>query len=402
MQAVMLVAGKSSRTYPLTLTRPKPLLPVLNRSLIYYNLDQLAGLVDEVILIVGYRKEMIQSMLGSEYRGIKIIYQEQQEQRGTGHAALQAATHVRDRFILMNGDDLFARGDIEKLLSYRFAALAMEVDNPSQYGIIETDQNGNLSNHIEKPEPGVSSSNLVNIGCYSAEPSLFEALEQVKPSKRNEIELPTAFLKIMKQESVKVISLTGYWLPTGFPWDLLKTQRYLFDHLWEGNIHGTVEDGAMIHGQIRLGEGSVIRSGTQIYGPVNIGRNCEIGPLSYIGQYTNIGDQVRVGTSCTIENSLVMNDSDIEGSSIIRHSVIGSNVSVGEGCHLISQLPDKKSIQSFVKEKWIDTHLFQLGATLADDVRLGARTWIYPGCKVWSEMKTEIGAIIDNDVIPPK
>lgn len=397
MQAVMLVAGKSTRTSPLTLTRPKPLLPILNRPLIYYNLDQLVGLVDEVILIVGYRKEMIQTMLGSEYRGIKIIYQEQKEQRGTGHAALQAAPHVQDRFILMGGDDIFAREDIEKLLSYAFGILAIEVDNPSQYGVMETNEEGHLINHVEKPKTNIG--NLVNIGCYSAEPALFEALTQLEPSERDEIELPAAFVKVAKHTPVQVISLTGYWLPTGFPWDLLKTQRYLFDHQWEGAMRGTIEPGAMLHGNVHVGEGSVIRSGAQILGPVNIGKNCEIGSLSYIGPYTNIGDETQVGADCVIENSLVMNNCMIETGSTVRYSVIGSKVSIGEGCHLISQLPDKNSIQSYVKNKWIDTHLSQLGATLADNVKLGAKTLIYPGCKLWPEIVTSIGAIVENDLI---
>jgi len=75
MQAVMMVAGKSTRTYPLTLTQPKPILPILNKPLIYYNLDQLIGLVDEVILIVGYRKEKIEQLIGDNYQGRRIIYQ---------------------------------------------------------------------------------------------------------------------------------------------------------------------------------------------------------------------------------------------------------------------------------------------------------------------------------------
>jgi len=86
MQAVMMVAGKSTRTYPLTLTRPKPLLPVANRPLICHSLDQMAGVFDEVILIVGYRQEMIRTLLGDEYRGIRLVYQEQKQQLGTGHA----------------------------------------------------------------------------------------------------------------------------------------------------------------------------------------------------------------------------------------------------------------------------------------------------------------------------
>ena len=89
MQAVLMVAGKSTRTYPLTLTRPKPLLPVANKLLIEHSLDQMTGIFDKVVLITGYKKEMIEEALGKEYKGIQLVYQEQKEQLGTGHAVLQ-------------------------------------------------------------------------------------------------------------------------------------------------------------------------------------------------------------------------------------------------------------------------------------------------------------------------
>lgn len=397
MQAVIMVAGKSTRTYPLTLTRPKPLLPVLNRPLICYNLDQLVGLVDEVILIVGYRKEMIENKLGSEYHGMKLIYQQQKEQLGTGHAVQQAVSHIRNRFIVMNGDDLFAREDIEKLLPYRYAALAIEVTEPSNFGVIQTNEKGNMINLVEKPGKGIG--NLANVGCYIFELEIFSILENTSPSERGEIEITSAVLTVARQQQFKVIPLTGYWLPTGFPWDLLKTQRHFFNDRFEEKINGKVEDGALIHGRIQLGEGSVVHSGAQIFGPVCIGNNCKISSLSYIGPYTTLGHQVKVGVNCVIEQSLLMNGCKIGTGCIIRYSVIGSNVSLGEGCHLISHVPNGKSIKSLVKGKWIDTHLTQLGATLADNVRLSARTSIAPGCKVWPEIQTPISAKIEEDLV---
>ncbi len=116
MQAVILVAGKSTRTYPLTLTRPKPLLPIAGKPAIEHLLEHLEGLVDEVILIVGYRKEMIQQKLGNQWKNIKITYAEQKEQKGTGHAVLVAEPYIKDRFIAMNGDDNYDRIDIEQLI----------------------------------------------------------------------------------------------------------------------------------------------------------------------------------------------------------------------------------------------------------------------------------------------
>ncbi len=397
MQAVMMVAGKSTRTYPLTLTRPKPLLPILNHPLIHYNLNELAGLVDEVILIVGYRREMIEAMIGSEYRGMKITYQEQQEQLGTGHAVICAKPHIRARFIVMNGDDLFSAEDIQKLSSFRYGALAMEVDDPSEYGVIQTDAKDLLVNFVEKPKTKIS--NLANIGCYVMEPDIFTILEKLPMSERGEIELPAAILKISKQEPVRVVRIVGHWLPTGFPWDMLKTQRSMFDENWKGEIRGTVEKGAMLNGEVQLKEGGVIRSGAHITGPVSIGRRVTIDPLCCIGPYTSIGHDVRIHALTVIEQSMLMNRCIIRAGAIVRHSVIGENADVGEGCHLISRHPDDDFIQSMVKGKWTPTGLRELGAILADDVHLSARAWILPGCKIWPGIRIAPGTKVDADVV---
>src|SRR3989344_2071773 len=123
MQAVILAAGKSTRTYPLTLTRPKPLLKAANKTILEHNLDNLNGAVDEVILIVGYKMEMIREKFGNNYNTIKIKYIEQKEQLGTGHAAMLAEPYIKDKFILMAGDDIYSRDDIKKCVKYPYSIL---------------------------------------------------------------------------------------------------------------------------------------------------------------------------------------------------------------------------------------------------------------------------------------
>ncbi len=396
MQAVMMVAGQSTRTYPLTLTRPKPLLPIINRPILLYNLDQLTGLVDEVILIVGYRQDMIFATLGTSYRGMKLVYQEQKEQLGTGHAVLQAAQQIRDRFIVMNGDDLFVRKDIQKLLAYRFAALAMPVANPAQFGIFQINEIGHTFNLIEKPKENIG--NLANVGCYIFQPSIFPILAKTPLSERGEIEIIPAITETIKQEPFQVISISGYWLPTGFPWDLLKTQQFLFERDFRGQQHGITEKGAIITGEVEIGAGTIIRSGARIIGPVSIGSHSEIIAGSVVGPYTSLGDAVTVAKDCVIAHSLIMSDSRIGAGSVIRHSIIGYECVLGEGCHLQSENPKGESVQSLVKGKWVDTHLRQLGSTLADSVQLGAATTIAPGCKLWPKVIIPSESQIIQDV----
>ena len=150
MQCVILAAGRSTRTHPLTVDRPKPLLRIANQTIIEHNLEQLQGLVDEVILVVGFKQEMLREFLGPSHKGMKISYVEQPEQLGSGHALMQveAAGLLKDRFIVMNGDDIFDRKDIEACIEHRYCVLAQKVDDPSKFGICAVE--GEL---VKEPAP---------------------------------------------------------------------------------------------------------------------------------------------------------------------------------------------------------------------------------------------------------
>jgi UDP-N-acetylglucosamine diphosphorylase / glucose-1-phosphate thymidylyltransferase / UDP-N-acetylgalactosamine diphosphorylase / glucosamine-1-phosphate N-acetyltransferase / galactosamine-1-phosphate N-acetyltransferase len=398
MQAVMMVAGKSTRTYPLTLTRPKPLLPIINRPMIYFNLDQMVGLVDEVILIVGYKKNMIENLLGEEYKGISIIYQEQRDQLGTGHAVLQSAPHIVDRFLVLNGDDLFARVDMEKLINYSYGALAMPVANPQDYGVMTTNDKGQLAKFVEKPKQFVS--DLVNVGCYILEPDIFDILEDLKPTERGEIELPDAVLRVTRNEPVQVVSLAGFWLPTGYPWYMLTTERYLYDHYpLEFAVRGKVESGASIQGKVAIGARSVVKSGAKISGPVTIGEGCTIGNGAVINAYPSIGNDVMIGENSVVEGSIVFEKVKIGKNVTVSHSVIGEKVMIGDNCQLQSTPNTGKTVQSHVKDKMVDSGLPKFGATLADTVVLGTNVKIASGVKVWPGKHIGDNAIVDTDVM---
>ena len=135
MQAVILAAGKSTRTYPLTLTRPKPLLQIAGRAIIEHTLESLIGIVSEAIIIVGYKKENIKKFLGKKYKNIRITYIEQKQQLGTAHALLAAKTKVKGKFIMMAGDDLYSTVDIKKCLGYDYAVLTSKTKNPQNFGM---------------------------------------------------------------------------------------------------------------------------------------------------------------------------------------------------------------------------------------------------------------------------
>jgi len=393
----MMVAGKSTRTYPLTLTRPKPLLPVLNKPLIYYNLDQLIGIVQEVILIVGYRKEMIQSTLGSDYRGMQLTYIDQKEQLGTGHAVLQAAQNVTGKFIVMNGDDLFARNDILQLLDYRFSALVMPVENPNLYGVYQVNNEGLVTDLVEKPKEKIG--NLANVGCYLFDESIFDELEKTQPSERNEIELTTAVLNIAKREPFHIISLNEYWLPTGYPWDLLRTQTYFFSNDFDQNIDGHIDSTAQLNGPLQTGIKSIIDQNVSIEGPVYLGSNSIIGHSSQIGPFTSIGNQTKIGTGCQIENSIIMSHSRIGNNCIISNSVLGENVSLENNCILMDTGNNHHTNNNKIKDQVVDASLVSLGVIIGDGVHLSENNRVTSGCKIWPAIQTRKNQLVEKDLI---
>jgi len=161
MQAVILAAGKSTRTYPLTIAKPKPLLKVANKTLLEHNLDSISGIADEALLVVGYKKNLIKGCIGNRYKNIKISYIEQKQQLGTGNALLAAEDNIKNEFILLHADDIYSREDFKNVLKHKYSILTAKVKNPEAFGVI-IKKNGMLAELIEKPQKFIS--NLNNTG----------------------------------------------------------------------------------------------------------------------------------------------------------------------------------------------------------------------------------------------
>jgi len=221
MKAVILAAGKSTRTYPLTLTKPKALLDISGKFLLARIMDNLIGLVDEIILIVEYKKEMIKEAFGDSYEGIPVTYVEQGEPMGTGHALLQAKDHLKDKFLVMNGDDLFAKEDIKRVMKHDFCMLLKEVENPGIFGVAKT-QGSKVTFLVEKPQEFVSS--LANVGVYVFDKSIFE--HELVKSKRGEYELTDYIKYLIPKGVMEFETLQEYWVPIASVEDVEKANAF--------------------------------------------------------------------------------------------------------------------------------------------------------------------------------
>ena len=394
-KAVVLVAGKSMRTYPLTVTRPKALLTVANRTFLSLILDALDGIVTEAVLIVHYKKEMIQKMFGSRYKNISLVYQEQQEPNGTGHALLQAEKYVgQEEFLVVMGDDYFEKTDILELCKQKFALLAQDLEHPEWYGTVSVDERNQLVKIEEKPKK--PKTKMVNTGCYVLNNTIFPILKKLKPSERGEYELTDAVNLFAKQQPVRVV-LAKHWQPITYPWHLLDTNKKLLQKLIFRNA-GTIEPGVTIHGAVDIGKGTTLRSGAYIEGPVIIGENCKIGPNCYIRQFTSLGNNVKVGNAVEIKNSIIGNNTSIGHLSYVGDSVLGEQVNFGAGTIVANLRHDDGVVKSRVGKALVDSGRRKLGTIMGDEVHTGVHTSIYPGRKLWPKTTTVPGQVVDKDI----
>jgi len=394
VKAVILAAGKSTRTEPLTVNKPKPLLKVANKEIIRHTLDMLTDVVEEVIIVVGYKKDMITGLIGDRYNGVRVSYVEQTEQLGTGHALSIVKDHIDDDFVLVGGDDIFSKEDFIKIAKEDFAVLAKKVDNPSDYGVL-VEKDGILASIVEKPKEFVS--DLVSTGCFKLKKDIFDYLDDLKRSERGEIEFVDAISKIMGKEKIRVIE-TDSWVPVTFAWNLLDANEYLMKGI-KRDIRGIVEDNVTLKGDVVVGEGTIVRSGSYIEGPVIIGKDCRIGPNCYIRPNSSIGNGCHIGQGVEVKNIILGNNSNIPHLNYVGDSVIGENCNLGAGTIVANLRHDNLHHRTMIKGKLIDTKRRKFGTIMADGVHTGINTSIYPGRKFWPDTSTVPGEIVKKDKV---
>jgi len=403
MKCVILCAGKSERMMPLTTRLPKPMLRIANKPVLEYNLDLLKPFVDEVILVVGHEKEKIINHFGDSYNDLKLTFVEQKEQKGTGHALLQVKDLLHGKFMMLNGDCIYSEKDIEACVVYNFAVLAAEVKDPENYGVLEC--NGEILKNIHEKSSNPSS-NLINAGLYVFDETIFDALNQIKLSERGEIELTDAILEITKHKEVTCVKSQDYWLTLTFPWELLDANEFflkkmLGDKEEEGKqqILGVVEKNATLKGPVFIGKNTLVKNGSYIEGPVMVGEDCVIGPNCYLRPYTTIGDKCKVANnSVEIKNCVIGDNTKISHLSYVADSVIGNNVNFGAGTIVANLRHDNKHVFSLVKGKLVDSGRRKLGTICGDGVHTGINTSIYPGRKLFVDVETLPGQVVDKDV----
>jgi glucose-1-phosphate thymidylyltransferase len=226
MQAVVLAAGEGTRLRPLTEDKPKGMVKVDGKPILTHCLEHLVELgADELVLVVGYRKQNIIDHYGDEFDEVPITYAHQREQKGLAHALLTVEEHIDDDFMLILGDNIFqanlkdvVRRQQEDRADAAFLVEEVEWEEASRYGVCDTNKYGEVTNVVEKPDDPPS--NLVMTGFYTFTPAIFPACQLVQPSNRGEYEISEAIdLLIQSGRTIDAIGLEGWRIDVGYPED---------------------------------------------------------------------------------------------------------------------------------------------------------------------------------------
>ncbi|MCH4814951.1 MAG: bifunctional sugar-1-phosphate nucleotidylyltransferase/acetyltransferase [Saccharolobus sp.] len=390
MKAVVLAAGKGERLEPITHTRPKPFVPVLDTPLILRNIRIVKKYVNDVVIVINSNHKEYFKLI----EGVSLV--EQTEGKGTA-AALRAVKKYLERddeFLVIYGDLLFEEEAVEKIVNtHGEAILATESDDPKKYGVIVKDSENRLVRIVEKPENPPSK--LINAGIYKLTYDIFSYIDKIGLSSRGELELTDAVNLIGNK--VKVVTYNGIWLDIGRPWDLIEANKVLLDKEKDRNL-GVMEENVKIKGKAIIEDGVVIKSGTYIEGPVYIGKNSVIGPNAYIRPYSVIGSNVKVGAFNEIKESVIMENTKIPHLSYVGDSVICEDVNFGAGTITANLRFDEKEVKVNIKNERVGSGRKKLGAIVGAHVRTGINVSILPGVKIGAYAWIYPGAIVDRDV----
>jgi bifunctional UDP-N-acetylglucosamine pyrophosphorylase/glucosamine-1-phosphate N-acetyltransferase len=407
-KAVLLAAGDSTRMLPLSANQPKHLLPIAGKPLIFHTIEALekAG-ITETLVVYGYHAEKLSKAVETQSWKMKVSFVNQKERKGTAHAAGHAKKFIgKDNAILMNGDVMVGPGTFEGLIErhkkrkFDMTLSVKPIEDPSAYGVVKV-QRGKAKALIEKPEPDQLASNLVNAGIYAVSNPLWEAIENTDLSPRGEYEITDSISMLIDKGNVGAYSMPSWWLDIGKPWDLLVANE-LYLGQSKRRIDGTVEDGAVVKGDVVIKEGTIIKSGAYIEGPVFIDRESVIGPNCYIRPHTSLGKNVKIGNAVEIKNSIIMDGTNVGHLSYVGDSIIGQRSNFGAGTITANLRHDNNSIFVTVKGERTNSGRRKLGAIIGDDVKTGIGTSISPGIVLHQGSQTGVGVIVERDIAPQK
>jgi NDP-sugar pyrophosphorylase family protein len=351
MKAILLAGGKGTRLRPLTIHTPKPIVPIFNRAFLHYQIDLLRQVpeIDEVILSLNYQPRRIEEMFGDgSDLGIKIRYVVEPVPLGTAGAIKYAGDKLTESVVVFNGDvmtqlDLAAVIRMHRERQARATIVLTPVDNPSAYGLVETDERSNIKRFIEKPKPEEITTNHINAGIYILEPDTFDRIPSEVSWSIERSYFPSL---IERSETFVAYIYNGYWIDIGTPEKYVQVHHDIMDGRFVAPPFAgltaprrciapdaRIEDGATIEGPVFIDEGVLVKAGARI------------GPYAVIGRQTQVEEEAIIERAIVWPNCRIGSQASITGAVLGRQCHIGRNVSLNSG----AVLGDKTTLTDFTR-----------------------------------------------------
>jgi bifunctional UDP-N-acetylglucosamine pyrophosphorylase/glucosamine-1-phosphate N-acetyltransferase len=375
MKAIILTAWKWTRLKPLTNTTPKPLIEIVWKSILEYNLECVYNEVNEIFIVVKYLKEQIIKEFWDSYKKTKITYINQPDEEWTAASLWNIRTN--DDILILYWDSILGKDDIKKVIKFKGNAnLVKEVSNPEKYWIYELDKNWLAKKIVEKPKKNIW--NLANLGGFKLNPKILNLAREVKISPRWEYELTSAINEFLKDNKIELIKTKWEFIDIWYPWNILDANTYFLKRLKSSKVKWKVEKWVCINWNIILEKWAVLKSGTYIEWNVYIWKNSEIWPNAYLRWETCIWDNCKIWNNVEIKNSSIWNHTKVAHLSYIWDSIIWNNVNIGGWFISANLRHDKANIKAMIKWKLVDTWKEKFGVIIWDNVKTGIRTSTMP------------------------
>jgi glucose-1-phosphate thymidylyltransferase len=331
VKGLILSGGRGTRLRPLTYTSAKQLVPVANKPVLFYGIEAIADAgITDIGIVVGDTQAEIRAAVGDGSRwGVKVQYIEQDAPRGLAHAVKISRDYIGDEpFVMYLGDNLLNKGITQFVREFEAQKPAAQillthVPDPQMFGVAQL-ENGKVVRLVEKPKEPIG--DLALVGVYMFGPDVFESVNRIKPSSRNELEITDAIQDLIDRGlTVRPHIVEGWWKDTGKLEDMLEANRLILE-TFERKIEGSVDAESRVEGKVVIEKGAVVERSV-IRGPAIIGRGARI-VHAYVGPFTSIGNEVDIKDT-EIEHSIVLEGSSLRDlANRVIDSLIGRNVRI--------------------------------------------------------------------------
>ncbi|HEV3132046.1 MAG TPA: sugar phosphate nucleotidyltransferase, partial [Acidimicrobiales bacterium] len=374
MKAVIMAGGEGTRLRPLTSNQPKPMLPMANIPMMEHvvNLLRQHGFED-IVVTVAFMANAIRTYFGdgSEF-GVRMVYATEATPLGTAGSVRNARDELDERFLVISGDVL-TDIDLSQVVDFHdlrggLATLALKaVDNPLEFGIVITRDDGSIERFLEKPTWGQVFSDTINTGIYVLEPEIFDFIPEGQAVDFSGESFPEA---LAAGRHLFGYVADGYWEDVGTLEAYLKAHQDILDQRVQVDVNGF-----QLRPGVWLGKGAEVDPGVTIDGPAVIGDNCVIGPGARLGGYCTLGRNVRIGDNAVIQRSIVHDNTYLGSGVRIDGSVLGRGSDLREGVRC------------------------EEGVVLGDQCFVGAHAEIKAGVKVYPFKTVEAGATVNSSIV---